>query len=97
MAAARDLAVARQGGLNRSLKGHELDEFAAIDDASKAVLRSEIERGRLSARGYHRIRRVARTIADLRGEPTAAITVQDVEMALHLRARIGGEARGRAA
>src|SRR6056297_81742 len=109
VAAARDLALARQGGLNRSLKGHELDEFAAIDDASKAVLRSEIERGRLSARGYHRIRRVARTIADLRtvagtasvgagagagsGDPGEAITVADVEMALHLRARIGGEAR----
>jgi len=79
------------------------------------VLRAEIERGRLSARGYHRIRRVARTIADLRtvagtasvgagagagagsGDPGEAITVADVEMALHLRARIGGEARGRAA
>lgn len=97
VAAARELARTRQGGLNRSLKGHELDEFAAIDDSSKAVLRTEIERGRLSARGYHRIRRVARTIADLRGESSEAITVHDVEMALHLRTRVGSDARGRAA
>ena len=33
--------------------------------AARAVLRSEIERDRLTGRGYHRIRRVARTIADL--------------------------------
>ena len=34
-----------------------------------ALLRAEIERGRLTGRGYHRIRRVARTIADLAGGP----------------------------
>ena len=33
--------------------------------AARALLRTEIERGRLTGRGYHRIRRVARTIADL--------------------------------
>jgi len=93
--AARSMALARQGGLNRSLKGHELDEFAAIDASARDVLRAEIERGRLSARGYHRIRRVARTIADLRVDDH--VVAADVEMALHLRARVGGEARGRAA
>ena len=44
---------------------------APLDGEAVARLRREMERGRLSARGYHRVRRVARTIADLAREPTA--------------------------
>ena len=42
---------------------------APLTADARALLRIEIERGRLTGRGYHRIRRVARTIADLGGAP----------------------------
>ena len=38
-----------------------------LSAAARALLRAEIERDRLTGRGYHRVRRVARTIADLDG------------------------------
>ena len=65
-----------------------LDGVAALTDDARARLRTEIERGRLTGRGYHRIRRVARTIADLGPDPGAAISGEHVELALSLRARL---------
>jgi hypothetical protein len=61
-----------------------------------------MERGRLTGRGYHRIRRVARTIADLRSVESIAapdldvadVDVGDVEIALSLRTRIRVAAPG---
>lgn len=44
-----------------------LDRFCRLDDASERLLRQAIERLSLSARAYDRIRKVARTIADLAG------------------------------
>lgn len=85
VAAARDLAIDRQGCLNRSLSGPQLDEFAPLSDASRAVLRHELEQGRLSARGYHRIRRVARSITDIRSGADDLIDVEAVHVALGLR------------
>jgi magnesium chelatase family protein len=55
----------RSGCLNSDLSPDLLDEFAPLTTAAAALLRYHLERGRLSGRGYHRIRRVARTIADL--------------------------------
>jgi magnesium chelatase family protein len=94
VAAARDLARARAGRLNAELHGELLDLHGRLSPAALAVLRAEMERGRLTGRGYHRVRRVARTIADLRqvrsGGPadTTDIEVADVEVALSLRTRI---------
>jgi magnesium chelatase family protein len=85
VAVARTLAVDRQGCLNRALSGPQLDEFAPLSDASRAVLRHELEQGRLSARGYHRIRRVARSIADVRPAGDEVIDVESVHVALGLR------------
>jgi magnesium chelatase family protein len=68
MAAGRRL-LERAGVLNGALAPDDLDIHAPIDAAARALLRVEIERGRLTGRGYHRIRRVARTIADLRSDP----------------------------
>jgi magnesium chelatase family protein len=93
--AARSLAMVRQGCLNCRLSAAALGEFAALDPAATALLRHELEQGRLSGRGYHRIRRVARSIADLRGELTATVSEHDVAMALAFRATVarsvGGE------
>jgi MoxR-like ATPase len=52
--------------------GSALDEVAAPDDEGRALLAKVAERIGLSARGYHRILRVARTIADLAGEDSSA-------------------------
>ena len=49
------------------------------------VLAQALRSGRLSARGLHRVRRVARTVADLQGA-TGALTAAHVAMALSLRA-----------
>ncbi len=47
-----------------------LDQIAAPDAPGKAMLVASAERFGLSARGYHRALRVARTIADLDGAAT---------------------------
>ncbi len=51
--------------VNADLEGAVLEEFASPDDESRALLAKVAQRFGLSARGYHRILRVARTIADL--------------------------------
>ncbi len=70
VAAARAVQVARHGGalrLNADLEGPALDAVASPDAEGKALLSRVAERFGLSARGYHRVLRVARTIADLAG------------------------------
>ncbi|MGD9866770.1 MAG: YifB family Mg chelatase-like AAA ATPase [Hyphomicrobiales bacterium] len=73
--AARQLQRARFGalgkpgvGTNAQCSGPLLEEVAAPDRAGLALLRDAAESLRLSARGYHRTLRVARTLADLDGE-----------------------------
>ncbi len=53
--------------LNADLEGAALEEIAAPDAEGRALLNRVAERFALSARGYHRVLRVARTIADLAG------------------------------
>jgi len=52
------------------------------------LLRRELEVGRLSGRGLHRVRRVARTIADLDGAPEV-VGESHVATALQLRTGLG--------
>ncbi len=52
---------------NAELAGALLDEITAPDDAGRSLLRQAAETLRLSARGFHRVLRVARTLADLDG------------------------------
>jgi magnesium chelatase family protein len=65
--AARARQQAR-GAVNASLGGKLLDQACRLDAASQQLLDQAAERFKLSARGYHRILRVARTIADLEGD-----------------------------
>ena len=44
-----------------------LDRVAMPDHSGKALLTEAVDRMKLSARGYHRVMRVARTLADLEG------------------------------
>ena len=55
--------------LNADAFGDTLEQIAAPDAEARDLLTKAAERFRLSARGYHRVIRVARTIADLDGSP----------------------------
>ena len=46
-----------------------LERFCALDDSCQKIMRGAFARMGLTARSYDRIRRVARTIADLDGSP----------------------------
>jgi magnesium chelatase family protein len=50
---------------NAQVSGPVLEEVARADSAGMALLRDAADSMRLTARGYHRILRVARTLADL--------------------------------
>ena len=65
--AARERALVRSGCANAGLGAGELERDAAISGDALAALEHSVERLGLSARAYHRILRVARTIADLAG------------------------------
>ena len=55
---------------NAEADGTLLEEIAAPDPDGRKLLQDAAERMRLSARGYHRVLRVARTLADLDASDT---------------------------
>ncbi len=57
--------IQRQNGLNHQLSPQQLQRFASLDSAALHLIEIAQQRLNLSARGYHRVLRVARTIADL--------------------------------
>jgi magnesium chelatase family protein len=85
VAHARAICRARRVDANAFIPSPRLDELAPLDRAGRRLLESRLREGRLSARGLHRVRRVARTIADLGGRP-GPVGVDDVFAALALRA-----------
>ena len=64
---ARDKGLARAGGANAAIGVHELERDCALGNAERRWLGTALEKLGLSARAYHRVLRVARTIADLDG------------------------------
>ena len=88
VAAARDIQRTRfetenEARSNADLNGEALDQFARPDAEGRALLVKVAERFGLSARGYHRVLRVARTIADLEG--TAHVRKPHVAEAVSFR------------
>jgi len=63
--AARARQIARQGQPNQALGVAALDQFAAPSSAAEQLLRSAMDKLGWSGRSYHRVLKVARTIADL--------------------------------
>jgi magnesium chelatase family protein len=57
---------------NTECSGRMLEEIASPDGDGVALLRQAADALRLSARGFHRVLRVARTLADLDGSDTVA-------------------------
>lgn len=83
VAAARAMAAERGVRCNAELGPALLDEVAPLLPGGRAALEHRLRAGTLSARGLQRVRRVARTIADLSGH--AALEEEDICMALQLR------------
>jgi magnesium chelatase family protein len=71
------------GGCNARMSVHELRRHAEPDEAGERLLRRAYESGHVSARGHHRVLRVARTIADLAARDR--VTAADVSLALGFR------------
>jgi magnesium chelatase family protein len=81
---ARERQAARlAGGCNAQMTVAQLREHAAPDLPGERLLRRAYETGRVSARGHHRVLRVARTIADLSGRDR--VSAADVSLALGFR------------
>ena len=59
---------------NAEMTSQSVKEFCVLDDASKGILRDAVSRLKLSARGYMRVLKVARTIADLEGSEAIALS-----------------------
>ncbi len=81
---ARDAAERRQGCPNGKLEAAQIRRQCVLDDAGRSVMQRAMEKMGLSARGYDRILRVSRTIADLAGSET--ISAAHVAEAVQLRA-----------
>jgi magnesium chelatase family protein len=82
--AARARAAARGVRSNAAIPAPRLDEVAPLLPTATDLLADALRSGRLSARGLHRVRRVARTVADLHGDGRE-ITAAHVATALSLR------------
>jgi magnesium chelatase family protein len=52
---------------NADMRPAEVRKFCTIDEASRSLMRTAMQQLQLSARAYHRILKLARTIADLAG------------------------------
>ncbi len=63
----RELQQRRQQCANSQLENHSLEKHCQLSDNDHDVLEQAVSRWNLSPRAYHRILRVARTIADLEG------------------------------
>ena len=97
VAAARRIQVerARGGGpgaapLNAQADGGFLEKAAALDDPARALLARAAEAGNLTARGWTRTIRLARTIADLEGVDSVR-RIHIAEALIYRRVAPGGE------
>ncbi len=67
VATARERQLERQGCVNALLAQRDLARYCVLDSAGEKILTRALARFRLSARSYHNLLRVARSIADLAG------------------------------
>jgi magnesium chelatase family protein len=89
--AARHRQIERQSRPNALLSGGEAERWCAPDAAARKLLRDAVSRLSLSARSFHRVLKVARTIADLAGRP--GVGAGDVAEALAYRGANPGAGR----
>ena len=82
--------------LNGRAEGRFLDRIADLDEAGRALLARAAEARQISARGWTRVLRLARTIADLEGAASVR-RVHVAEALAHRRASAMGEMSGEGA
>ena len=80
---ARRAQLERQGVSNALLGSAEIDRYCVTDREGDQLLRHALARLLLSARAYHRVLRVARSIADLAGK--ASIAAEHIAEAIQYR------------
>lgn len=80
---AREIQMQRQGMANASLGSLDIDKYCTANEAGLVLLKTAVSRMGLSARAYHRILKVARTIADLANSP--AIEASHIAEAIQYR------------
>jgi len=78
-----DFQIKRQGCLNSQIDNKKLEAICAIDEDSKVFMKKVMEKLGLSARVYHRVLKLARTIADLQNKKL--IELSDISEALSYR------------
>ncbi|MBN2501981.1 MAG: YifB family Mg chelatase-like AAA ATPase, partial [Anaerolineales bacterium] len=72
---------------NADMRVAEVRQFCALDETGNTLLKNAMRQMQLSARAYHRVLKLARTIADLAGE--AQITPAHLAEALQYRPKLG--------
>ncbi len=91
--AARERQRARFEGTgitcNNEMGPGELRQYCVLDESSRALMKSAMRQLQLSARAYHRVLKLSRTIADLAG--SEAITAAHLAEALQYRPRMESE------
>lgn len=93
VARARDIALERGWVCNALIPANVLALHAPLEASSRRLVDGQLRSGALTARGLDRIRRVARTIADLAGhDPTGALDDESISLALELRRPLAFEA-----
>ncbi len=81
--AVRARQLKRQGCLNCDLTPNDLKQYVLLDALSTAILEKAVNQLGISARGYHRILRIARTLADM--ESLTEVSSQHIAEALGYR------------
>ena len=79
----------RQNCLNQALSPKQLEQFAILDDTSQRMIEMAQQRLNLSARAYHRVLRVARTIADLAQVNHHRVVVKKARCGAQTAAHVG--------
>ena len=85
--AARSRQIDRQGKSNAMLATREIDRWCAPDEAAGKLLSAALVRLKLSARAYHRVLKLARTVADLAA--SERIASAHIAEAIHYRRNLG--------
>ena len=88
VAVARERQLERQNKTNSQLTPGEIDTYCTPDEAGLTLLKAATQKFNLSARAYHRVLKLARTIADLAGQP--GVGSAQVAEAIAYRRQLGG-------